>query len=107
MKTAKQNIIVVFLASICIMLFFVLLFSERRDDNNLSLRYTSTPLPLIDIFTPCEIVKVNVLKGDTLDNIAVNYGISKEIIVQYNKLETNELSNGMIVLIPLCSELSK
>lgn len=54
----------------------------------------------------CETILYIVQVDDTLDSIAVRYGITKEDILEYNKDQTSLFSNtvftGMELIIPLC-----
>jgi hypothetical protein len=63
-----------------------------------------TPTPIVDAYSvDCgtEIV-LTVLSGDTLDSISLNYAIPKEYIIQYNRLKSDEVFPGMILLITMC-----
>lgn len=80
-------------------------FVAEKNIGIISAGWTPTPEPIRDIFPArCEIV-LEVLKGDTLEAIAYNFDVSKENIVQYNRLESNDISPGMILLIPMCKHM--
>lgn len=50
----------------------------------------------------CETVHYIVQKGDTLEDIAAKYSISKEEIVSFNNLERETLTPSIDLAIPLC-----
>jgi LysM repeat protein len=50
----------------------------------------------------CETVHYIVGRNDTLDSIALQYNMSKEMILEYNNLNSDMLFSGMELLIPLC-----
>lgn len=106
MKINKNNIkILLVLALLILIPVLFISFIAEKDIGIISVRWTSTPEPMRDIFPArCEIV-LEVLKDDTLNAIAYNFDISKENIVQYNHLESNEISPGMILLIPMCKPM--
>jgi LysM repeat protein len=76
-----------------------------RNNQNVGLDPTSTPNPIIDVFPTCHEIALTVLQGDTLDSISVNYAIPKDHIKQYNRLETDDISPGMTLLIQMCSNM--
>ncbi len=63
---------------------------------------TNTPLAEIATQQACESVQITVQEGDTLSSISANYAVSKESIKQFNKLTTDNVLIGQILMIPLC-----
>ena len=51
----------------------------------------------------CDIFIYIVQATDSLSSIAVQHGISKELIIEYNNLGASEVSPGMKLAIPLCN----
>ena len=66
---------------------------------------TVRPEPLVDLIPACREIALAVEQGDTLDSISANYAISKDYIKQYNRMQTDEVFPGMILLIQMCSNM--
>ena len=79
---------------------------DFRISINVTPTITMTPDSLGgDFILACREIALLVEQGDTLDSISVNYGIPKDYIKQYNRMETNEVFPGMTLLIQLCSNM--
>jgi LysM repeat protein len=76
--------------------------------NQLSSILATAPTPsarftLTDMSTQaCETVSYIVQANDTLEKIALEYGTSKETLMDYNSLNSNTVFTGMELAIPLC-----
>jgi LysM repeat protein len=76
-----------------------------RSEQTPHLNSTVTPYPIVDTWPVCREIIFTVQQGDTLDIVSLYYAVSKEYIMQYNRLKTDELSSGMNLLIPMCSNM--
>ena len=71
--------------------------------------YAQSPTPTAQhsstksISQTCETFIYHVQKSDTLEKIAFQFGISQELIQEYNNLNPNTIFTGMELAIPLCS----
>ena len=75
-------------------------------DSSLFLASSPTPSAQLTLAgsTPknCEAIAYIVQADDTLERIAVKYGITKEGILEYNNLTSETLFAGVELIIPLC-----
>jgi hypothetical protein len=103
-----ENNTIKILPGLILLIFAVVLFGFYFAEQNIETvfsRRTPTPEPIYDVFpVRCELV-LEVWEGDTLDAIAANYMVSKENIVQHNRLKSDEIAPGMILLIPMCKHM--
>lgn len=60
---------------------------------------TSTKATLLD----CEYVEYQVQAGDTLDSIASQFSIQKEIIMDFNEMHDEKIQLSLLIQIPLCT----
>ena len=60
---------------------------------------TSTRATLLD----CEYVDYQVQAGDTLDSIASQFSIQKEVIMDFNEMQDEKIQLSMLIQIPLCT----
>ena len=64
----------------------------------------SSPSTLTGLTTQgCENIDYVIQADDTLESIALQFGVSKETIIKHNNLKTDDLSPGKELLIPLCN----
>jgi hypothetical protein len=77
----------------------------EQNVETVSSRWTLTPEPFYDVFPVCREIVLEVLEGDTLDSISLNYAIPKKIIMKYNRMSTDEVFPGMVLLIQLCRNM--
>ncbi len=103
-KNGKMRILLALVLLIVVALLFVFSVAEKNV-GTIFFRGTLTPEPIYDVFLiRCEVV-LETLKGDTLDAIASNFSVSKENIITYNRLKSDDVSPGMMLLIPVCSNM--
>lgn len=76
--------------------------------NESPLFFTTSPTPVAQLtlagWTPnnCKTVIYVVRANDTLESIAIQHGITKEAILEYNNLASGTVFTGMELTIPLC-----
>jgi hypothetical protein len=103
-----ENNTIKILLGLILLIFAVVLFGfyfAEQNSETVFFRRTPTSEPIYDVFpVRCELV-LEVQEGDTLDAIAANYMVSKENIVQHNRLKSDEIAPGMILLIPMCRHM--
>jgi hypothetical protein len=112
MKTTNMNTKndkIKILPGLALLLLITVLFGFPLVEQNLETVFSSwasTPGSLHDEFIPsCREIVLEVLEGDTLDSISLNYAIPKKNIMNYNCMSTDEVYPGMVLLIQLCRDM--
>jgi hypothetical protein len=101
---AKNGKIKILLGLALLTLITVLFGIPLAEQNveTVSSTWALAPDPLYDVFPACREITLQVLEGDTLDSISLNYAIPKKNIMKYNRMSTDEVYPGMVLLIQLC-----
>jgi hypothetical protein len=108
MKSVKPHVVFLIFAGLFAVLYLGYLFVplDFRISINSTPTTTMTPDPLGgDFILACREIALLVEQGDTLDSISVNYGVPRDYIKQYNRMETDEVFPGGTLLIPMCSNM--
>ncbi|MBI5354443.1 MAG: LysM peptidoglycan-binding domain-containing protein [Chloroflexi bacterium] len=74
--------------------------------------YTAIPIPtpstyltsVNEIFLDCEFIEYQVQAGDTLDIIALQFSVTKELIMDFNHMQEENIQPSMHIRIPTCAQ---